>query len=158
MRVTLKKKDKILPLIIFIPPPTLFCPAASSRVGVQRWPRDCGIPAACVEDRRARRGQDRGRGRNRGDGRSHSRGSESLDPIPSSDTSLQLHRPGTVEQHCQCTHRRIWYKRDELNYPSEHQGVNTQTTHTIISLITSLPSHSHISEQLELMESGRTND
>lgn len=88
---------------------TLCCPPATSRVRVQQQSRNCGIPVACVEDRWPGGAQDRGCRGSWGDQRGHSRGTETLDPVPSSDTGLQLHRTWTMEQHCRCTHHRIWY-------------------------------------------------
>lgn len=84
-------------------------PPATSRVRVQQQSRNCGIPVACVEDRWSGWGQDRGCRGSRGGQRGYSRGTETLDPLPSSDPGLQLHRTWTMEQHPRCTHYRIRY-------------------------------------------------
>lgn len=139
LRGITKEKGKMPPSDYFyFSSHSLFCPPASSGAWVQQWPRDCGIPAACVEDRWARRGHDWGCGGNSGDQGSHNRGPESLDPIPGSDPSLQLHWTRTVEQHCPCTHCRIWYTHNELTL-KYHQCVYTQTSQTIISSALSVP-------------------
>lgn len=139
LRGITKEKDKMPPSDHFsFSSHSLFCPAASSGAWVQQWPRDCGIPAACVEDRWARRGHDWGCGGDSGDQGSHNRGPKSLDPIPGSDPSLQLHWTRTVEQHCPCTHCRIWYTHNELTL-KYHQCVYTQTSQTIISSALSVP-------------------
>lgn len=87
---------------------------ATARVRVQQQPRDGGIPAACVEDRWSGWGPDAGRRQSRQRQRGDGGGPGSLDPVPSSDPGLQLHRSRTVEQHCGGTHGRVWYSPANL--------------------------------------------